>query len=134
MTLFRRARPIPVTTPAMDHINNLESWQHRTYTAEDATRAMATRLDAAVRREQTATADLAKVTADRDGFRDQARHLGAEVAALRHLLDRAQTLARSLTPRGQYPQLCPVCHDPMPVGMDHHCPRTSTYTEEVAAA
>lgn len=117
----------PEPEPAVHLQVELQHLRDRTYVAEDAARAMSTRLDAA----------LARGRADRDA-RDEAearctqlvnqnRDLGHEVVALRALLVRARE------PRGT-DRRCTACQTPMQFGMAHYCPRTSTYTEEVAAA
>lgn len=132
MSLFDRLRqPTPIRLsspppPAVDLAAQLEAAQQRTYAAEDATRAMQIRLAATIRREQDAGAALGRALIEMESIRDQARQLGSEVAALRTLLVRAQA------PRGT-DRLCPECHNPMSFGMAHYCPRTSEYTEGVAA-
>lgn len=131
MSLFDRLRqqtPVRLSSPppAVDLAAQLSAAQQRTYAAEDATRAMQIRLAATSRREQDATAELGRALIEMESIRDQARQLGSEVAALRTLLVRAQA------PRGA-DRLCPECHNPMSVGMAHHCPRKSEYTEGVAA-
>lgn len=102
--------------------------QQRIYTADDSTRAMSTRLDAALDRARLATTARNQALAINAQLTDRVRELGHEVAALRVLLERAQA------PRPAVQYCCPECHDPMPFGMAHYCGKTSTYTEGTAAA
>jgi hypothetical protein len=112
--------------PEPERGNLLAAAQRRTWAAEDATRAMAIQMGAALERLRLATAAHDQVLAENVQLRDQVRELGTEVVALRYLRERAQV------PRGT-DRRCATCHDPMPFGVAHYCARSAEYREEAAA-
>lgn len=120
-----RLTPADPSPAPVDLRPQLEHAQQRAYAAEDATRAMQTRLDAAIAGRRAALVAQVDAEGRAHQLTDRVRELGSEVAALRVLLERAQA------PRGEA-RLCTVCHDPMPTGFAHHCRRTSEYREDAA--
>lgn len=103
-----------------DHSWQAEELHRRTWAAEDAARAMATRITTAEAERDQAAAEAAHLTS-------RVAELVREVALLQQQLLQAQGPRRG-------DRLCPACHDPMPFGVAHYCARNSTYREENNAA